>query len=231
MGRCAYGTLITLFVLIFTFSLMLLIGRTVFLSSFLQGTMVTVVPMNMGRTLCHLMSVRTEVCLNGPHAPSAFGGGGGGKSWVTVWTLGPPENSQSITDTAVVGPFTSRSTLQDAMFDRNKYPTNHTYPCMCPTPFADQSHANHTHASVCNYKQACMLDVEEVEGLIVMQHTEAAHYTYIATILAVVGVFLLLISIGGGVSVGVIMWYQKQYLPKQKGSDAYKKFTIGEDED
>lgn len=221
MGRCAYGTLITLFVILFTFSLMLLIGRTVFLSSFLKGATVTVVPMNMQRTKCHLISSHREVCDDKQ------------KSWVTVWALGPPHHSSSLTDSAIVSPFISHSTLEDAEFDQNKYPVNRTYECMCP--FSPQE--NHTYASVCDFSQACMLDVEEVEGLLSMQRSERSHYKYIATIIAVVGVFLLLIAIGGGISIGIIMWYRISWLPNQTGTNTYQqfssdkmaKFTIGEE--
>ena len=166
MGRCISGTLVGLFVTLFMFSLILLISRTVFLKSFVKSG--TVVPSNLHKTRCTLLSSHTEIC---------------DQSWVTVWatsTHGP----------AIVSPFIHSSTPDEADNDANKYPVNHTYACMCPV------NDNTTHV-LCDFKRACMLDVEEVEFL----QQEAGRYSYAGRILVAVGVLLLLISLGGGITV------------------------------
>ena len=174
-----------------------------------------VVPVNMERSKCHLMSTRTEIC-----------GSDQRKSWVVVWTLGPPHHSSSLTDSAIVSPFIRRSTPENAEFDREKYPVNRTYQCVCPA----HKVGNHTYAQVCDFSQSCILDVEEAEGLISLEKQISSRDNYIGTIAVVVGVFLLLISIGGGASIGVIIWY-KQWSSEQPASDKYERFTIDDQDE
>ena len=201
MGRCISGTLLGLFVMLFMFGLILLISRTVFLHSFVASG--TVVPPNLRKTVCNLISSRTEICRH--------------KSWVTVWTLGPLNVSPSKTDSAIVSPFHSRNTFKDAENDARKYPINRTYACFCPIVTG-----NHTYSTLCNFDQACMLDVEEVEFL----QQEAERYSYAGRILVAVGVMLVFISVGGIVTVAISV-----YCNSHDGyaSDQYQEYVVNKE--
>ena len=217
MGRCAPATLIILFGSLFVFSLVLLIGRTVYLDSFTQSGIK--VPADLKRTQCTLMRNRVEICQHENNR----------RSWTIVWTL-DATHSPSVTDTAIISPFTKRTTLEEAQNDAKRFQVNTTHTCLCPRGSSVQ---NHSYSAVCDFSQACMLDVEEVGFL----QQEAGRYAYAGRILVAVGVFLLLISVAGFITIGFLRWWNNR---PEGPPDAYqnmnlqpkkKSFTIGDEDD
>jgi hypothetical protein len=204
MGRCALATLLTLFILLFTFALVLLIGRTVFLSSFSKSG--SKVPPDLKHALCTLRTHRLEVCE---------------KSWTIVWTLAKKSTSPSVTDNAIISPFHQKTTMEEAENDMNRYALNTTFPCMCPRGSTTE---NHTYSKACNFDHACMLDVEQVEFL----QQEARRYKYAGDLLVAIGILLLLIALGGIGTVLFIMYCTMFPFHDNVSSEEYQKYVSSE---